>query len=224
MRPLRAVGKGGGMRFSTLGWFTVAAAVLCWHSAHASKADAQAEGEFAEPGLAQRILASADHRGLPFAIVDKKTATLTVYLADGRLIGATPVLLGQTPGDRSVPGVGERAQSGQLRADDRTTPAGRFASEPGHNLAGEAIVWIDYPSALAIHRVRPGRSQERRVQGLASPDARDRRLSAGCVVVPEAFFDAVVRPVLGRGPGVVYVMPEVSATTIVRQAQALTQL
>jgi hypothetical protein len=26
--------------------------------------------------------------------------------------------------------------------------------------------------------------------------------------VPEAFYDAVVRPVLGQGPGVVYVLPE----------------
>ena len=199
------------MRFSTLGWLTLAAAALCWHSARAS--------EIAEPGLAQRILASADHRGLPFAIVDKKAATLSIYLGDGRLVGSTPALLGQTPGDRSVPGVGERAQNGQLRIDDRTTPAGRFMSEPGHNLAGEAIVWIDYPSALAIHRVRPGPAQERRVQGLASPDARDRRLSAGCVVVPEAFFDAVVRPVLGRGPGVVYVMPEEQARAAARQAQ-----
>ena len=207
------------MRFSMMGCLTLVTAALCWHSARAAPAFTPAATDALEPSLAQRILASADHRGLPFAIVDKMAATLTVYRADGRLVGTTPALLGQTPGDRSVPGVGERAQSGQLRADDRTTPAGRFVSEPGHNLAGEAIVWIDYPSALAIHRVRPGRSQERRVQGLASPDARDRRLSAGCVVVPEAFFDAVVKPVLGRGPGVVYVMPEVSSSPIAQQAQ-----
>ena len=201
------------MRFPILWrWATFAAALLCWHGA-------QAADDGAQPGLAQRILVTSDHRGLPFAIVDKKAATLTVYRADGRQVGTTAVLLGQAPGDGSIPGVRERAQSGQLRADDRTTPAGRFESEPGHNLAGEAIVWIDYASALAIHRVRPGPSQQRRVQGLASPDARDRRLSAGCVVVPEAFFDAVVHPVLGRGPGVVYVMPEESESPIARQAQ-----
>lgn len=207
------------MRVSTLGWFSVAAAALCWHGAQASQAEAHAPGERAEPALAQRILASADHRGRPFAIVDKQAATLTVYLGDGRRIGTTPVLLGQTPGDRSSPGVGERTQSGRLRADDRTTPAGRFDSEPGRNLAGEAIVWIDYASALAIHRVRPGPSQPRRLQGLASPDVRDRRLSAGCVVVPDAFFDAVVRPVLGHSAGVVYVMPEDGAAPAVQQAQ-----
>jgi hypothetical protein len=206
------------MRFSTLGWLTVAAAALCWHGAHASADAAPATRDATDSGQAQRIMASADHRGLPFAIVDKKAATLTVYLGDGRQVGATPVLLGQTPGDRSVPGVGERTQSGQLRAGDRTTPAGRFDSEPGRNRAGEAIVWIDYASALAIHRVRPGPSQQRRVQGLASPDARDRRLSAGCVVVPEAFYDAVVQPVLGHGPGVVYVLPEGSPTEDARQA------
>lgn len=210
------------MRLSNLGWsVTLAVASLCGPGANASPATTDAPRSVADTaaptrpampdtaqGLLKRILASADHGGLPFAIVDKKAATVAVYLGDGRLVGATPVLLGQTPGDRSVPGVGERTQSGQLRADDRTTPAGRFATQPGHNLSGESIVWVDYASALAIHRVRPGPSQERRVQGLASPDARDRRLSAGCVVVPEAFYDTVVHPVLGRGPGVVYVMPE----------------
>ena len=219
------------MRVSNLGaWLTLAAASLCSHAVQASPASSDSAGTAAPPqrfavpdtapsGLLKQILASADHGGRPFAIVDKKSATLAVYLGDGRLVGATPVLLGQTPGDQSVPGVGERAQVGQLRPGDRTTPAGRFATEPGHNLSGEPIVWVDYASALAIHRVRPGPSQERRVQSLASPDARDRRMSAGCVVVPEAFYEAVVQPVLGRGPGVVYVLPETSPAQVARQAQ-----
>jgi hypothetical protein len=45
---------------------------------------------------------------------------------------------------------------------------------------------------------------------MASADPRDKRISAGCVVVPVAFFDSVVSPVLGRGEAVVYVLPEVS--------------
>jgi hypothetical protein len=158
--------------------------------------------------LARRVLAQRDHAGLPFAIVDKRSATLTIFHRDGRPAGATPVLLGQLPGDLALPGVGERAQRAELRPADHTTPAGRYSAEPGRNLDGEAIVWLDYEKALAIHRLRPGPAQQRRAQRLASPDPRERRISAGCVVVPVAFYEAVVAPVLGRSRAIVYVMAE----------------
>jgi hypothetical protein len=158
--------------------------------------------------LAQRILALRDNAGRPFAIVDKQAAMLTVYGADGRLAGVTPALLGQATGDASAPGVGERSQTGRLRRSDLTTAAGRFVSEPGRNRSGESVVWIDYANALAIHRLRPGPAYARRTQGLASSNAQDRRLSAGCVVVPVAFYEAVVAPLLGTQIAVVYVMPE----------------
>ena len=158
--------------------------------------------------VAHRMLASADHGGLPFAVVDKKAATLTIFRADGQLVGTTPVLLGRAAGDRAMPGVGARTQSGRLRLRDQVTTAGRFDSQPGHNLAGEAVVWIDYDSALAIHRLRPGASQQDRALRLAMPDAQARRVSAGCVVVPVAFYEEAVAPLLGRGRGVVYVMAE----------------
>lgn len=158
--------------------------------------------------LARQVIASADHGGLPFAVVDKKAAVLTVFQGDGQLVGSTPVLLGADYGDLAVPGVGERTQSGQLQQGDRVTTAGRFVSQPGRNLGGEPVVWIDYDSALAIHRLRPGPSQQQRATRLASADPQARRVSAGCVVVPVAFYESVVSPVLGRSRAVVYVMPE----------------
>ena len=164
--------------------------------------------------FARHVLSRRDAGGLPFAIVDKGAATLQVYRGNGQLVGSTPVLLGQTRGDRSAPGVGERTERGQLRSDDRTTPAGRFASEPGRNRAGEAVVWIDYASAFAIHRLRPGPSRERRVQRLAASNPAERRTSDGCVVVPVLFYQTVVEPVLGRGRGVVYVMAEDDPTLL----------
>jgi uncharacterized protein GlcG (DUF336 family) len=158
--------------------------------------------------LAQEVLASADHGGLPFAVVDKKAATLTIFRGDGQLVATTPVLLGRATGDQATPGVGSRTQSRQLRLRDQVTTAGRFDSQPGHNLAGEAVVWIDYDSALAIHRLRPGASHQDRALRLAMADPRGRRVSAGCVVVPVAFYEAVVAQVLGRSRGVIYVMAE----------------
>ena len=90
----------------------------------------------------------------------------------------------------------------------RTTPAGRFVSEPGRNLTGEAIVWVDYTARLAIHRLRPAAAYERRPERLASSTPDDNRITLGCVVVEPAFFDTVVAPTLGTGYGVVYVLPE----------------
>ncbi|HET9645844.1 MAG TPA: L,D-transpeptidase [Burkholderiaceae bacterium] len=164
--------------------------------------------------VAQWSLSSADNKGLPFAIVDKKAAKLFLFDRRGHLLGSTPVLLGLAPGDHAVPGVGELEPS-RIPPADRTTPAGRFDSEPGVNLQGEDVVWFDYDAGLAIHRLRPGPSAERRVQRLASPDTAGRRVSLGCVVVPVAFYEKAIAPVLGRQRGVVYVLPETrSAQTL----------
>jgi hypothetical protein len=158
--------------------------------------------------LVDQILATADAAGLPFAVVDKKNALMSIYLADGRLAGSTPVLLGSMPGDSATIGVGQRAQSAQLRPADRTTPAGRFMAEPGRNRTGEAIIWLDYGNALAIHRLRPAPPAEQRAQRLASPWPTDHRITAGCVVVPVAFYESVVQQVLGRSRSVVYVLAQ----------------
>ena len=160
--------------------------------------------------VAQWIVGSGDNRGLPFAIVDKKAARLFIFESAGRVIGATPVLLGLAPGDYSLPGVGDKDPS-LLKPFERTTPAGRFESEPGRNHTGEAIVWFDYDAALAIHRLRPGTAHAARVKRLASQTPADRRASLGCVVVPAAFYDSVVGPTLGRQRGVVYVLPDTRA-------------
>ena len=130
------------------------------------------------------MLAGADHHGRPFAVVDKHDARIYVFEANGRLAGASAVLLGLTPGDFSV-GI-DRAPA-SLTLAERTTPAGRFDARPGRNDKGEDIVWIDYAASLAIHRLRPAPLQERRPARLASPSPEDNRISAGCVVVPVAF-------------------------------------
>jgi hypothetical protein len=167
-------------------------------------------GESASPqalAMARWIAGSEDARGKPFAIVDKKSAKMFVFGADARLVGAAPVLLGLTPGDHSIPGIGQRDLA-HILPDERTTPAGRFESEPGRNLTGEAVVWVDYDAGFAIHRVRPGAAEAARRQRLVSGIAGEHRVSFGCIVVAPAFYDGVVAPTLGRSRGVVYVLPE----------------
>jgi hypothetical protein len=196
----------------------VAASALAATSASASATSWRPEGPAApsfasaSPSAEARhawhwVIGRADHQGKPFAIVDKKDARLFVFDAAGRLLGATPALLGLAPGDHAVPGVGQKKLA-DILPFERTTPAGRFASEPGRNLNGEAVVWVDYDAGLAIHRLRPVAASERRPQRLASATPADNRISLGCVIVSVDFYLQVVQPTLGSQPGVVYVLPE----------------
>ena len=158
---------------------------------------------------ASRVLEAADNDGRPFVIVDKNDARVYVFAPSGHLLGASAALLGLAPGDRSVRDSAE-PNLGSLTPSERTTPAGRFDSEPGHNDKGEAIVWIDYAAALAIHRLRPAPALERRPQRMSSPNPAEHRISFGCIVVPVEFYEQVVDPTLGSRRGVVYVLPEAS--------------
>lgn len=156
---------------------------------------------------ARWIAGHADNQGRPFIIVDKKKARMFVFEAGGRLRATSAVLLGAGPGDDSIPGIAGR-QPGSLLPHERTTPAGRFVSEPGRNLQGEDIVWVDYGAKIAIHRLRPGTAQTQRAGRLASSASDDKRVTLGCIVVPVNFYDSVIRPVFGKDYGVVYVLPE----------------
>lgn len=151
--------------------------------------------------------ATSDHQGLPFAVIDKPAARIHVFSSQAQWLGSAPVLLGAAAGDRSAPGIGAKPLA-HIRPHERTTPAGRFVTEPGRNLQGDDIVWIDYDAAVSLHRVRSVSASERRLQRLASPGARDKRISYGCVNAPAAFYDQFIAPWFGRAPGVIYVLPD----------------
>lgn len=151
---------------------------------------------------------TGDNAGSAFVVVDKKFATLYLFDADARVRGATPVLLGAAVGDDSVRGIGTRPIA-EVRPHERTTPAGRFMGERGHNTLGHDIVWVDYDAAVSIHRVRTTHASERRLQRLASPTVDDKRISYGCINVPAAFYDTFIRPTFATRRAPVYVLPEV---------------
>jgi hypothetical protein len=158
-------------------------------------------------------MAQDDNDSRPFAIVDKRQATLSIHAADGRLLGRTAALIGLTPGD--VEPVSARGKApGNLQRHERVTPAGRFEAVPGRNLTGERVIWFDYDANLAIHRLRPAPPRERRAERLASDDAANHRITLGCVVVDPAFFDEVVLPTLGKGASLVYILPERPALVV----------
>ncbi len=153
-------------------------------------------------------LHTGDNAGRSVVVVDKQQARAWVLGPQGQLRGTAPVLLGLARGDHTVPGIGDRPLS-QIRPDERTTPAGRFIAEQGLNASGEDVVWVDYASAVSMHRVRTAVKAERRLQRLDTPTPQDNRISYGCINLPRAFYEQVLLPAVRGGRGaVVYVLPE----------------
>lgn len=168
-------------------------------------------GEPASPEarfIANWVADSGDNGRMSFVIIDKKNTRAYVFDPAGRLLGASPVLLGAAAGDDSVPGIGQRPLS-QVLPQERTTPAGRFMGEPGRNASGEDIVWVDYDAAVSMHRVRAANPAEQRLQRLASPTTQDNRISFGCINMPATFYENVLSPQFRARYGVVYVLPDV---------------
>lgn len=156
--------------------------------------------------VAHWAIASGDNQGMPFLIIDKVNARIFVFDAQGNLSGATPALLGLARGDDSTPGIGERKLS-TIRPEERTTPAGRFVASLGQDLHGVEMLWIDYDTAISLHRVL-NVAGERRAQRLESATPSDNRISYGCINVPVKFYDKVVSPAFTASSGIVYILPE----------------
>jgi hypothetical protein len=168
----------------------------------------------AEPAMSRdanaalaRVMLTHDNGVAPFIIIDKRSARLWLFDAQGQARGNTAVLLGLARGDDTVPGIGDKPLA-RIRTGERTTPAGRFVAEPGRNARGDDIFWIDYDAAVSLHRVHDVNRGEQRLQRLSTPSAADNRISYGCVNVPAAFYDQMLMPLVGGGRLVVYLLPE----------------
>lgn len=156
--------------------------------------------------MADWVVRSGDNHGRPFLIIDKVAAKVFVFRLDGQLRGAAPALLGLTRSDETVPGIGERRLA-TITAAERTTPAGRYVAYIGKDLTSD-VLWIDYQSALSLHRVITT-GKDHRLQRLATTTPDDNRISYGCINVPISFYETVVLPAFDRTDGIVYILPEV---------------
>ena len=223
--------RGGGRRARALIWLGLVAAGPAWAQPGPAAAPLVAEGSGAaaaavagapapsranfagEPasGEARRIadwvVASGDNLELPFMIVDKVGARVLAFDAHGLLVGAAPALLGAARGDVSPEGIGKRRLA-DIAPAERITPAGRFVATLGRDLGNADILWVDYESATSLHRVVNGKPSERRLQRLTTASTLDNRISYGCINVPVAFYEGVVRPIFKGTNGIVYVLPE----------------
>lgn len=155
------------------------------------------------------VTVSADNKGLPFIVIDKVGAEVFVFDSQGQLLGHTAALLGITPGDDSVPGVGER-ELRKIPVADRTTPAGRFMARFGPAAGGHrSVLWVDYGTAISLHAVISSNPKEHRLQRIKSPTPQDNRITFGCINVPMQFYAKVVNPLFKQKTGgVVYILPD----------------
>jgi len=158
--------------------------------------------------MADWVFDSGDNRGLPFVIIDKPEAKVFVFDKSARILGTAWALVGLAPGDDSVPGIGTMPLK-EITPDMRTTPAGRFVATIGHDLGTLNVLWVDYPTAVSLHRVINTNPAERRLERIVSKVPAEHRISYGCINVPAQFFDNVVNPTFKDTNGIVYILPEV---------------
>ena len=159
--------------------------------------------------VADWVVASGDNGERPFVIIDKINARVFLFDAHAQLQGAASALLGLGRGDDSVAGIGQRKLA-TISPKERTTPAGRFVASLGKDYTQD-ILWVDYDSALSLHRVITANPKDRRHQRLASASPLDNRISYGCINVPIAFYDKLIMPNFTGTTGVVYILPETKA-------------
>ncbi|MBN8832432.1 MAG: hypothetical protein J0G94_17865 [Sphingomonadales bacterium] len=158
--------------------------------------------------VADWIAASGDNASLPYAIIDKKGASLFLFDAKGKPLGKVPVLIGIAEGDDATPGIGTKDLA-EIGPAEKTTPAGRFLARYGLAAGQQKVLWVDYATSVALHPIPPGASKkERRRQRMLSPTPADNRITFGCINVPQVFYSQSMRPLFQKKGGYVYVLPD----------------
>lgn len=160
--------------------------------------------------LAEWVVAKGDAHGLPFIVIDKVHAQVVAFAADGAVRATTPALLGAARGDLSPPGIGT-LKLAQITPAMRITPAGRFEVGFGADLGPHDVLWVDYDTAISLHRVVTSNAAEHRLQRLATPSVTDNRISFGCINVPVQFYEGVIQPLFRPANGIAYILPETPA-------------
>lgn len=178
----------------------------------APPAAAQPPAEISQSAAAARVAdwvaASGDNHALPYAIIDKMSASLFLFDAKGKPLGKAPVLIGVAMGDDASPGVGSKNLA-EIGPAEKTTPAGRFLAKYGLAAGRQKVLWVDYATSVALHPIPKGTAKkERRRQRMLSATSDDNRITFGCINVPIAFYTKAVSPLFRKKGGYVYVLPD----------------
>ncbi|WP_246448691.1 hypothetical protein [Novosphingobium flavum] len=151
------------------------------------------------------VAATGDNSGLPYAIVDKKSARVFLFSASGERLADAPVLIGMMTGDDATAGVGDKPLA-EIGPAEKTTPAGRFLAKFGIAAGNTRVLWVDFATSVALHPIPPA-NKEHRAARMLSPTIDDNRITYGCINVPKAFY-AAIGPLFKKNGGYVYVLPD----------------
>jgi hypothetical protein len=157
--------------------------------------------------LMQWIEMTDDNGTSPYIVIDKNSAALFLFDAEGKQVGQTPVLIGIAKGDDSSPGVGSKSLA-SLGPAEKTTPAGRFVARFGRAAGNRQVLWVDYATSVALHIIVTGNRRERRLDRLFTPEADDNRITFGCINVGATIYTKQLQPLFRRNGGVVYILPD----------------
>lgn len=176
--------------------------------AKSSDAERAINRSLAATRVAEWVAASGDNHSLPYAIIDKTNALLSLFDAKGKPLAEVPVLIGIAAGDDASPGIGSKKLA-EIGPAEKTTPAGRFLAKFGLPFRRERILWVDYATSVAIHPIPADAARtERRRERMLSPMPDDNRITFGCINVPKAFYGNVLRRQFQKKGGYVYVLPD----------------
>ena len=183
----------------------------------AKGAAAKAAESIPEPAIVQTVEtsrvarwvgSSGDNQKLPYVIIDKNDASMSLYSATGKLLDKVPVLIGIARGDEATAGVGTKKLS-EIGPAEKTTPAGRYLAKFGLAFGRERVLWVDYATSVAIHTIPADSSKkERRRERILSETPEDNRVTFGCINVPKAFYAQLLRPQFQKKGGYVYILPD----------------
>ena len=177
--------------------------------AEAAKAEEKPGPSVGAIRVANWIASSGDNAALPYAIIDKPTASIRLFDAKGKMLGEAPVLIGIALGDEATPGIGSKNLS-EIGPAEKTTPAGRFLAKFGLAFGREPVLWVDYATSVAIHTIpKTAPKKERRRERMLSATPDDNRITFGCINVPIAFYGKALRPAFQKKGGYVYILPDV---------------
>lgn len=158
--------------------------------------------------VAAWVATSGDNQSLPYAIIDKPTASIRLFDAKGEMLAEAPVLIGIALGDEATPGVGSKNLS-EIGPAEKTTPAGRYLAKFGLALGRERVLWVDYATSVAMHTIpKTSPKKERRRERMLSETPDDNRVTFGCINVPILFYSKSLSPAFQKKGGYVYITPD----------------
>lgn len=153
-----------------------------------------------EQSLINWVVSSGDNYGRSFLIANKRSGEIILVEGDGSISARSPALFGARLGDEMV---------------SKQTPAGAYtlfqvaAENPGYG--GDVLVFANddvNKVSISVHRVWLETPSERRLQRLSSPNPKERRISDGCINLPDSFYENIVGIVNGSK---IYILPETRA-------------